>query len=127
MARGLPLDARARRTLLRTYVEDEAREGAVSFPNPFSMAGADDVTQRLLRPSPHAPAIPAYLGEIWSERADLRVAFPNIASIDAERFLDWVRTQGVHEHQIPPQLIPPPVPPPSVQTARNNTKLTPGV
>jgi glycosyltransferase involved in cell wall biosynthesis len=127
-ATGLPLDARARRTLLRTYVEDEAREGNASFPNPFSPAGADDVVQRLLRPSPHASAVPAYLGEIWSERADLRVAFPHIDSTDAERFLDWVRTQGVREHQIPPQLIPPPVPPPSVQQpVRNDTKLTPGV
>jgi glycosyltransferase involved in cell wall biosynthesis len=126
-ATGLPLDARARRTLLRTYVEDEARDGAASFPNPFSPAGADDVVQRLLRPSPHASAVPAYLGEIWSERADLRVAFPHIDSTDAERFLDWVRTQGVREHQIPPQLIPPRVPPPSVQPVRNDTKLTPGV
>lgn len=125
-ATQLPLDARARRTLLRTYVEDEAGAGVVSFPNPFSKAGADDVTQRLLRPSPHAPAVPAYLGEIWSERADLRVAFPNIDSTDAERFLDWVRTQGVREHPIHPALIPPQAPPTSVQTGPNG-ELTPGV
>jgi glycosyltransferase involved in cell wall biosynthesis len=125
-ATQLPLDARARRVLHRTYVEDEAGGGAAWFPNPFSPAGADDVIQRLLRPSPYAPAVPAYLGEIWNERADLRVAFPNIDSVDAERFLDWVRTQGVREHQIPPQIIPPPAPPPSVQTVRSG-KLTPGV
>jgi glycosyltransferase involved in cell wall biosynthesis len=125
-ATRLPLDARARRVLHRTYVEDEAGGGAVSFPNPFSRAGADDVIQRLLRPSPYAPAIPAYLGEIWNERADLRVAFPNIASVDAERFLDWVRTQGVREQPIPPQLIPPRAALPSVQTARGGD-LTPGV
>jgi glycosyltransferase involved in cell wall biosynthesis/GT2 family glycosyltransferase len=125
-ATQLPLDARARRCLPRTYVEDEASEGATSFPNPFSKAGADDVIQRLLRPSPHSPAVPAYLGEIWSERADLRVAFPNIDSTDAERFLDWVRTQGVREHPIPPALIPPRAPRPSVQMERSR-KLTPGV
>ena len=106
-AGGLPLDARARKVLRRTYLEDEACERAPSFPNPFSPAGADDVVQRLLRPSPHAPGVPAWLGEIWSERADLRIAFPRIESVDAERFLDWVRTQGVREHDIPPQLIPP--------------------
>jgi GT2 family glycosyltransferase/glycosyltransferase involved in cell wall biosynthesis len=124
-ATGLPLDARARRVLHRTYVEDEA-EGAASFPNPFSPAGADDVVQRLLRPSPYAPGVPAYLGEIWNERADLRVAFPNIDSVDAERFLDWVRTQGSREQQIPAQLIPPRDSRASLQTVREG-KLTAGV
>lgn len=107
-AGGLPLDARARRVLLRTYVEDEAREGAVEWANPFSRAGADDVVRRLLRPSPHAPGVPAYLGEIWRERVDLQVAFPQIDAGDGERFLDWVRIQGSREHEIPPQLLPPP-------------------
>ena len=125
-AGGLPLDARARKALRRTYLEDEAGERAPSFPNPFSPAGADDVVQRLLRPSPHAPGVPAYLGEIWSERADLRIAFPRIESVDAERFLDWVRTQGVREHDIPPPLIPPRTPEVRTPAARGR-KLTPGV
>jgi glycosyltransferase involved in cell wall biosynthesis len=106
-AGGLPLDARARKVLRRTYLDDEAAGRVPSFPNPFSPGGASDVVQRLMRPSPHAPGIPGYLGEIWSDRADLRIAFPRIESADAERFLDWVRMQGVREHDIPPQLIPP--------------------
>ncbi|HEX2642522.1 MAG TPA: glycosyltransferase, partial [Thermoanaerobaculia bacterium] len=105
---GLPLDARMRRVLHRTYVEDEARERAPWFPNPFSPHGADDVVQRLLRPAAQAPGIPAYLAEIWNERPDLRVAFPRIDSADAERFLDWVRMYGVRDYAIPPQLVPPP-------------------
>jgi glycosyltransferase involved in cell wall biosynthesis/GT2 family glycosyltransferase len=105
-AGGLPLDARARKALRRTVLEDEADGRATSMPNPFSPAGAGDVVQRLLRPSPYGSGVPAYLGEIWSEREDLRMAFPRIESVDAERFLDWVRTQGVREHDIPPQLIP---------------------
>jgi GT2 family glycosyltransferase/glycosyltransferase involved in cell wall biosynthesis len=105
-AGGLPLDARTRRVLRRTYLDDEAAEGAPSFSNPFSPAGAGDVVKRLLRPSLHAPGVPAWLGEIWSERADLRLAFPRIESADAARFLDWVRIQGVREHNIPSQLIP---------------------
>jgi GT2 family glycosyltransferase/glycosyltransferase involved in cell wall biosynthesis len=124
-AGGLPLDARARKALRRTYLEDEAGGRAPSFPNPFSPAGAADAVQRLMRPSPHAPGVPAYLGEIWSGRADLRIAFPRIESADAERFLDWVRTQGVNEHDIPPQLIPPHTP--EVRTAGSVRKLTPGV
>ncbi len=103
---GLPLDAWTRRALRRTYLEDEASHDA-SFPNPFSLDGTDDVVQRLLRPSPYSPGVPAYLGEIWNDRADLRIAFPRIESVDAEHFLDWVRTQGVREHDIPPRLIPP--------------------
>jgi glycosyltransferase involved in cell wall biosynthesis len=124
-AGGLPLDARARKALRRTYLADEAG-GRVPFPNPFSPAGADDVVQRLLRPSPHAPGVPAWLGEIWSDRADLRIAFPRIESVDAQRFLDWVRTQGVREHDIPPQLIPPKVSDVTPSLPRGN-KLTPGV
>lgn len=122
-AEGLPLDERARRVLRRAYLEDEAG-GSLAFRSPFSPEGAQDVVQRLLRPSPHAPGIPAWLGEIWSERADLRSAFPHVDSADAERFLDWVRVSGVREHDIPPQLIPPapmPATPPSRQS------LTPGV
>ncbi|HWS71824.1 MAG TPA: glycosyltransferase, partial [Thermoanaerobaculia bacterium] len=125
-AGGLQLDERTRRVLRRTYLDDEAGEGTLSFPNPFSPDGAEDVVQRLLRPSPHAPGVPAYLGEIWSDRADLRIAFPRIESVDAERFLDWVRTQGVREHDIPPELIPPgadAILPP----AARGKELTPGV
>ncbi|MEA2489459.1 MAG: hypothetical protein QOH21_1251 [Acidobacteriota bacterium] len=106
-AGGLPLDARARKVLRRTYLDDEADGRAESFPNPFTPDGAADVVQRLLRPSPYAAGVPAYLGEIWSERADLRIAFPRIESVDATRFLYWVRTQGIREHDIPEQLIPP--------------------
>jgi glycosyltransferase involved in cell wall biosynthesis/GT2 family glycosyltransferase len=130
-AGGLPLDARTRKVLRRTYLEDEALaekalKGRPSFPDPFSPAGVADVIQRLLRPSPHAPAVPAYLGEIWSDRADLRLAFPRIDSVDAERFLHWVRTQGVREHDIPPQLIPPETAQAGMPAARPGT-LTPGV
>jgi glycosyltransferase involved in cell wall biosynthesis/GT2 family glycosyltransferase len=123
-AGGLPLDARARRVLRQTYLDDEEGGRATSFPNPFSAAGADDVVQRLMRPSPHAPGVPAWLGELWSERPDLRIAFPRIESVDAERFLDWVRTQGLREHDIPPRLIP--LDSPRTPSARGR-KLTPGV
>ena len=125
-AGGLPLDARTRRVLRHTYLDDEARDGAPSFPNPFSPAGAGDVVQRLLRPSPHAPGVPAWLYEIWSEREDLRNAFPRIESSDAERFLDWVRTQGVREHDIPPPLIPARPAEAGMSAAQDRT-LTPGV
>lgn len=131
-ATGLHLDARMRRVLLRSYIEDEARERTPWFPNPFSPSGADDVVQRLLRPSPQAPGIPAYLAEIWNERADLRIAFPRIDSIDAERFLDWVRMYGIRDHSIPPQLIPPPaaqaaIAMPPVPQGPNGEALLPGV
>jgi glycosyltransferase involved in cell wall biosynthesis len=113
-ADGLPLDAFARRALRRTVLEDEARGDTPSL---------GDVIERLMRPSAHAPGVPAYLGEIWSARADLRNAFPRIESVDAERFLDWVRTQGVREHDIPPELIPQKTPEVKVRGG----KLTPGV
>lgn len=125
-AGGLPLDARARRVLRRTYLEDEAAGHALPFPDPFSPAGADDVVRRLLRPSPHAPAVPAVLGEIWNERADLRIAFPHLDSVDAGRFLDWVRTSGVREHDIPSQLVPPAAPDDGTPAALPR-QLTPGV
>ncbi len=126
-AGGLPLDPRTRNVLRRTYLDDETVEPVTSFPNPFSPAGAGDVVQRLLRPSPHAPGIPAWLAEIWSERADLRIAFPHIDSVDAERFLEWVRTQGVREHDIPRQLIPLSSAGVRTPAARGRRKLLPGV
>jgi glycosyltransferase involved in cell wall biosynthesis len=125
-ATGLPLDARARRVLHRTYVEDETKDRAFPFPNPFAPDGADDVLQRLQRPSPYASGVPAYLGEIWMDRADLRVAFPRIDSVDAEPFLDWVRMQGYREANVPPPLIPPPAAPAPAPVVRHET-LTPGV
>ncbi|HEX7831118.1 MAG TPA: glycosyltransferase, partial [Thermoanaerobaculia bacterium] len=125
-ADGLVLDARTRKVLRRTYIDDEAADATPSFPNPFSREGADDVIQRLQRPSPHAPGVPAWLGEIWSDRADLRIAFPRIDSADATRYLHWVRTQGIHEHDIPPQLIPPATPE-VVTPAVRSKKLSAGV
>jgi glycosyltransferase involved in cell wall biosynthesis/GT2 family glycosyltransferase len=105
-AAGFSLDTWARRSLRRTYLADEA-SGATSFPDPFSSSGADDVIERLRRGSPHAPLVSEWLFELWSARADLRAAFPDIGSVDAERYLEWVRTQGVREHDIPQQLVPP--------------------
>ncbi|HEX7150524.1 MAG TPA: glycosyltransferase [Thermoanaerobaculia bacterium] len=124
-ATGLPLDARVRRVLHRSYVQDETNDGAATFPDPFSREGADDVVQRLLRPSRESPAVPAYLREIWLERADLRIAFPRIDSVDAEPFLEWVRTQAGRELPIPPALIPPPRA--SALPVTLPRKLTPGV
>lgn len=120
-AAGLPLEPRTRRVLRRSYVADEAA-GPRSFPNPFSAEGAHDVVERLLRPSPYGEGVPAWLGEIWSERADLRIAFPRIDSADANRFLQWVRTQGVREHDIPAPLVPP-----AQNALAGNAPLTRGV
>ncbi|MBV8517690.1 MAG: glycosyltransferase [Acidobacteria bacterium] len=126
-AAGLRLDARMRRVLRRTYLADEANAGARAFPNPFSREGADDVVLRLLRPAPHAPDVPAYLAELWSERADLRVAFPRLDSTDAQRFLDWVRTQGAREHDVPAELIPPRAPRAAEIVVARREQLAPGV
>jgi glycosyltransferase involved in cell wall biosynthesis len=118
------LDARTRKVLRRTYLDDEAA-GHTSFPNPFAPGGADDVVARLMRPSPHSALVPGWLGEIWSDRADLRIAFPRIDAEDAERFLHWVRTQGVREHDIPPRLIPSALP--TVEAEARAEELMPGV
>ncbi|HEY2830573.1 MAG TPA: glycosyltransferase family 2 protein, partial [Thermoanaerobaculia bacterium] len=117
-AAGLPLDVWTRHVLRRTYLADEA-SGPACFPNPFAADGAKDVMERLLRPAPDAPQISGWLAELWAARADLRAAFPHIDSADAERFLDWVRTQGVREHDIPSELVP--------QPPRGPATLTPGV
>lgn len=122
-ASGVPLEPRTRRVLRRTYLDDEASGERPSFPDPFSAGGADDVVQRLLRPSPHSPHVAGWLGELWSERADLRIAFPRIDSTDAGRFLEWVRTQGVREHEIPRPLVPPA----PVTVREQQRTATPGV
>jgi glycosyltransferase involved in cell wall biosynthesis len=47
-----------------------------------------------------------YLFALWQDRPDLRAAFPDPIGGDAERFLEWVRADGVRQEDIPRPLRP---------------------
>ncbi len=74
-------------------------------PNPFD---AGDAFERWLNQSVGAQEITRYLRALYDERADLKVAFPDIDGVDARRFVDWVRTTGAVHERIPERLVPRP-------------------
>jgi SAM-dependent methyltransferase/glycosyltransferase involved in cell wall biosynthesis len=47
------------------------------------------------------------LRAVWQERGDLQAAFPRGLTSDASALLDWARTAGVAEGEIPVSLLPP--------------------
>ncbi len=51
-------------------------------------------------------SVSRYLHSVYSERVDLRLAFPDLSGTDGERYLTWVRETGVKEVGIPAALLP---------------------
>ena len=87
---GFELDRYARR-LYRRAVSESRLNGS-----PFSSEGAEQLVAYLAEPDQQAAPganISRYLGEVRSDREDLRAAFPNIAGSDAFRFAEWARTR----------------------------------
>src|SRR4051812_9047870 len=57
-----------------------------------------------------APRPSRYLMQVWFERADLRVVFPDPGGVHSDAFLDWARDRGESEAGIPAVLVPGPAP-----------------
>jgi glycosyltransferase involved in cell wall biosynthesis len=74
--------------------------------------------------SEHPGPVPVsrYLEEVRRGRPDLLDAFPQVPGIDTTRFLEWARTHGRVEANIPEQMLTPakePVPPRYLQAGVN--------
>ncbi|HZC02253.1 MAG TPA: FkbM family methyltransferase, partial [Gammaproteobacteria bacterium] len=69
----------------------------------FTLEGADRLVAWLNEPAPVGGeyGVTRYLYEIYSKRADLRRAFPNLDSPDAARFIAWGQTHGNVELPVP--------------------------
>jgi hypothetical protein len=52
-------------------------------------------------------AVTRYLYEIYSQRHDLRKAFPSLDGTDGRKFMQWARRHGFEQVPIPEQLRPP--------------------
>ncbi len=80
-----------RRAYLAGLIAAE-REGTPEPPNPFADAGADRFLDWLAGPADGAgdPRLSPYLMGVLAQRADLRVAFPQVPGPSTGAFLEWV-------------------------------------
>ena len=98
---GTPVDERMRR-VFRMALKSGHRP-----PIPFGedSSGLLDWLRSPEVPST-APRPSRYLMQVWFERADLRVVFPDPGGVHSDAFLDWARVHGEHEASIPAVLVP---------------------
>ena len=104
---GTPVDDRMRR-VFRMALKSGQRP-----PTPFGPGSAEAVLAWLASPEvpSSAPRPSRYLMQVWFERADLRVVFPDPLGAHTPAFLDWARERGEREAAIPHALVPKPSPP----------------
>lgn len=94
---GIRLDARLRR-LVQRHEAVFLRE-----LDPFSAEGVDSFGRLLFWPAPGTFFVPALLWEIYLERTDLQVAFPE-ARITPDRLIAWFCAHGATELDYLPLL-----------------------
>jgi glycosyltransferase involved in cell wall biosynthesis/SAM-dependent methyltransferase len=106
---GLRLDARMRHLYRDALIASE--RGAVDAaepPCPFCGGNEDDFVEWLRKPIDRGLGtlpVGRYLESLWSDRPDLRAEFPDLLWRDADRFLDWARTQGHQEDAVPGWIL----------------------
>jgi glycosyltransferase involved in cell wall biosynthesis/SAM-dependent methyltransferase len=106
-AAGFELNARMRRLYWDGLRASELSDGPEP-PDPFDSTNAEGFLAWLNAPDENGPRrVSRYLYSIYCDRSDLQIAFPEIHSVDAARFADWVRRYGAREQRIPPELMPP--------------------
>ena len=122
---GITLDLRMRRLYRGALLESEA-DRAPEPPNPF----ADDDGRGFLDwlrepddPVGSAATISRYLQKVRLEDPDLSERFYDVRWIYGEEYLEWVRTKGWRENDIPRELRPEALTPRS----RVEMQLRPGI
>ncbi len=126
---GVSFDTRMRRVYREAVIAFE-RGIEPEPPDPFDQDGRATFLDWLNTPSSDKPRrISRYLYSLYRDRPDLQNAFPSLHGPGGERFLDWVRHDGVQQEKIPPELLPsgagrpapgvaaPPAPTPGVNIA----------
>jgi glycosyltransferase involved in cell wall biosynthesis len=105
---GIPLGRRIKRLYWKALVEAE-RESRAEPPNPFG-THPEQFVQWLNEPIEPTirPSVSRVLHAIYSERSDLRAAFPQLAGDDAGRYLTWVLTDGIRQESLHQDLLPTP-------------------
>jgi glycosyltransferase involved in cell wall biosynthesis/2-polyprenyl-3-methyl-5-hydroxy-6-metoxy-1,4-benzoquinol methylase len=124
---GLELTDTMRRLYRSALIEAEGGK-APEPPDPFDESDPDAFLRWLNTPDEKGPPrVSRYLHQLYRNRVDLQVGFPDIHGADASRYLEWVRRDGVVQARIPSPLLPPPpaAAPPSSGT--ESRSLTEGV
>jgi len=103
-AAGLAIDGRMRRIYRDVLVEAERARRPHRLPDPFEPAGARAFLAWLKEPAPRPVTVWRYLQAVWSERVDLQVSFPDIAADAADAYLEWIRSGGIVDPPISPEL-----------------------
>jgi hypothetical protein len=98
----LRMDARMRHAYRIALLGSE-RADEPEPPNP--LLDAADFLAWLLEPLDDA-GVTRYLLALWSERADLRAAFPRVPGADSRAYLGWVRGQPDHAQSVPVAFLP---------------------
>jgi glycosyltransferase involved in cell wall biosynthesis/2-polyprenyl-3-methyl-5-hydroxy-6-metoxy-1,4-benzoquinol methylase len=103
---GVPLDSRMRRVYREALMA--AERGIESEPpDPFDENDRARFLDWLNTPSSaKARRVSRYLYSLYRDRPDLQSAFPSLHGPSGERYLDWVRHDGIRQEKIPPQLVP---------------------
>jgi len=101
---GLTL-TRAMRTLYRRAVEQDA-----GLSPPFTPGGEAEFLAWLAGPADEAPGLNRFVHEIWAERADLRRAFPGVATGDLDGYRGWLAAEGSEIDAPADLLVPAPEP-----------------
>jgi glycosyltransferase involved in cell wall biosynthesis len=102
MANGMLFDNRL------SYLIADAALAGHEF-DPFSDVGAERFLQWLEQPGPEGAVhgVSRYLYRIYSERDDLRIAYPDLNGADGRGFAGWAWVYGADEMEIPQRFLPP--------------------
>ena len=103
LANGVPYDDRLRRLRRQAVASGEA------IGDVFTDDGTRDFVTWLTAPAElggHA-SVGRYLDDVYQEREDLRVAFPDLDGEDARKLIEWAWDFGRSELGLVPQLLPP--------------------
>ena len=108
LADGTPLDRR-----LRRLYRDGEREGAFRL-DPFTPEGTREFLDWVNEPSGPGAAhgVTRLYQELWSERPDLKGAWPDLSGEDGRQLVRWAHEHGRHEFDLPEAVLSHAPPPP---------------
>jgi glycosyltransferase involved in cell wall biosynthesis len=94
LANGIALDAD-----LRDLFAAAQRDGA-ELPSPFEERGCERFLDWIDGELPAVDGMTRYLDRVYRRRADLQVAFPDLAGGDARGLVEWMHTNGADEEPL---------------------------
>jgi glycosyltransferase involved in cell wall biosynthesis len=101
---GTPIDVRMRHAY-REALTHADRDASLAPPRPFGPGTARTLLAWLQTPV-EGQEVSRYLAQIWSERSDLRGAYPSLLGREGAGFVSWCATYGMAEAAIPAALVP---------------------